>query len=57
LAFIEDNWKTGRIGNSSFDLKAGSLGNLFNFSDSGNATSGSAKKLFLDPSTGLPSKN
>jgi phospholipase C len=57
LAFIEDNWKTGRIGNSSFDQKAGSLNNLFAFSDSANASSGAANKLFLDPNTGVVSKN
>lgn len=31
LRFIEDNWKVGRIGNQSFDAKAGSLENMFNF--------------------------
>jgi len=54
LRFIEDNWKTGRIGNSSFDEKAGSLNNLFAFSDSRSSAGG---KLYLDPSTGLPSRN
>ena len=29
--FIEDNWRTGRIGGGSFDQRAGSLGNLFSF--------------------------
>jgi phospholipase C len=31
LRFIEDNWKTGRIGDFSFDTRAGSLKHLFNF--------------------------
>ena len=47
LKFIEDNWNLGRIGDQSFDTKAGSILNMFNF------TSGhSATKLFLDPSKG-----
>ena len=29
--FIEDNWHTGRIGGGSFDQRAGSLTNLFDF--------------------------
>ena len=32
INFIEDNWKTGRIGDASFDARAGSLNPLFNFS-------------------------
>jgi phospholipase C len=48
LRFIEDNWHLGRIGDQSFDSKAGSLLNMFNFT-----TSHSAKKLFLNPLTGL----
>ena len=51
LRFIEDNWGTGRIGNFSFDAKAGSLGNMFSFSQRGDE--GEARKLFLDPATGL----
>ncbi|MGA9154999.1 MAG: alkaline phosphatase family protein [Candidatus Nitrosopolaris sp.] len=47
LRFIEDNWHLGRIGNQSFDSKAGTLLNMFNFT-----TSHNANKLFLDPSTG-----
>ncbi|HVW42907.1 MAG TPA: alkaline phosphatase family protein [Amycolatopsis sp.] len=31
LRFIEDNWKTGRIGGGSFDSIAGSLDNMFDF--------------------------
>jgi phospholipase C len=48
LRFIEDNWQLGRIGNQSFDSKAGTLLNMFNFT-----TSHNANKLFLNPSTGL----
>jgi len=47
LRFIEDNWQTGRIGNSSFDDKAGSLDNMFDFEHR-------AAKLFLDPFSGQP---
>jgi phospholipase C len=31
LQFIENNWKTGRIGDSSFDKTAGSITSMFNF--------------------------
>jgi len=48
LKFIEDNWSTGRIGNSSFDALAGSLNGMFDFGQHGE------NKLFLDPSTGQP---
>jgi phospholipase C len=47
LRFIEDNWSLGRIGGTSFDAIAGSLMNLFDFVDGGNAP-----KLELDPATG-----
>ena len=49
LRFIEDNWALGRIGNQSFDSKAGSLMNLFDFT----ATGHRPDKLFLNPSTGF----
>jgi phospholipase C len=50
LRFIEDNWKLGRIDNSSFDALAGSLVNMFDFDhhDAGE------RRLFLDPITGEP---
>jgi phospholipase C len=48
LRFIEDNWNLGRIGYQSFDTKAGSLMNMFNFT-----LNYKANNLFLDPSTGL----
>jgi phospholipase C len=48
LRFIEDNWGLGRIGNQSFDVKAGSIMNMFNF------TAGHyANKLNLNASTGI----
>jgi phospholipase C len=46
LRFIEDNWGTGQIGDQSFDAKAGTLNNLFDFGRAG------APRLFLDPTTG-----
>jgi phospholipase C len=53
LQFIEDNWQTGRIGNFSFDTKAGSLDGLFDF---GGGSDHGDNKLFLDPSTGEKSQ-
>ncbi len=50
LRLIEDNWMTGRIGNFSFDTKAGSLLNMFTFPPNGPV--GGPNKLFLDPTTG-----
>ncbi len=49
LRFIEDNWKTQRIGGGSFDALSGSLLNLFEFADGG-----TAGRLFLNPTTGTP---
>jgi len=51
LRFIEDNWSLGRIGNQSFDSKAGSLVSMFDFSNGTRAHH--AKKLFLNPATGM----
>jgi phospholipase C len=31
IKFVEQNWQTGEIGDSSFDHRAGSLDGLFNF--------------------------
>lgn len=50
LRFIEDNWNLGRIGDQSFDEKAGSLADLFDFSRP------ISRRLMLDPYTGLPVK-
>ncbi|HLI86372.1 MAG TPA: alkaline phosphatase family protein [Bryobacteraceae bacterium] len=52
LRFIEDNWNLGRIGNGSRDAVAGTLNNMFNFSNGG-----STPALILDPNTGLPSSS
>jgi phospholipase C len=49
VRFIEDNWSLGRIGNGSFDVKAGKLDGFFDFD-----SSSPNHKLILDPSTGLP---
>jgi phospholipase C len=47
LKFIEDNWSLGRIGDNSADAYAGSLNNMFKFSNP------VAKPVLLDPNTGL----
>ncbi len=49
LRFVEENWKTGPIGNYSFDQKAGSLTNLFDFDRHHKADT-----LYLDPASGQP---
>jgi phospholipase C len=50
LRFIEDNWHLGRIGNQSFDAKAGSIMNMFDFSNNNNISRHKAKNttLFLN---------
>ena len=55
LRFIEDNWTTGRIGNFSFDAKAGSLDTMFSFSGE-SRSDGHARTLILSPTTGQPAK-
>jgi phospholipase C len=50
IRFIEDNWRLGRIGDGSFDELAGPITGLFDFHRP------RAKKVFLDPETGLPLK-
>ena len=45
--FIEDNWELGRIGDGSFDEKAGRLNGFFDFDGP------TARKLILDPGTGV----
>ncbi|WEG12637.1 alkaline phosphatase family protein [Pullulanibacillus sp. KACC 23026] len=47
LKFIEDNWNLGRIGNGSFDAMAGSIENMFDFSNHGKTA-----PVYLNPSTG-----
>ncbi|OXM67670.1 phospholipase C [Amycolatopsis vastitatis] len=46
LKFIEDNWFAGRIGDSSFDSRAGSLNGMFDF------WWPQARRVTLDPKTG-----
>jgi phospholipase C len=46
LRFIEDNWGVGRIGDASFDARAGDLGGFFDFHRP------KAGPLYLDPETG-----
>ena len=49
IRFIEDNWRTGRIGNQSYDAIAGTLEGVFDFTHLGKTPS-----LTLDPCTGEP---
>ncbi len=49
IKFIEDNWNLDKIGDQSFDEKAGFILNMFEF-DTGQR----AEKLFLNSSTGIP---
>ena len=48
LRFIEDNWSLGRIGDQSFDARAGSLAGMFDFHHRREG------RLLLDPTTGQP---
>jgi phospholipase C len=48
LRFIEDNWGTGRIGDDSFDARAGVLDNMFAFTRPAQPT------FMLNPMTGTP---
>ncbi|MDT5230581.1 MAG: phospholipase [Mycobacterium sp.] len=48
LRFIEDNWQTGRIGDDSFDERAGRLDSMFDF------TGPAQPALVLNPRTGNP---
>ena len=48
LRFIEDNWNTGRIGEDSFDTKANSISEMFDFP----RLRPLADKLILDPNSG-----
>ena len=49
IRFVEDNWNLGRIGDDSFDERAGSLMSLFDF----NQQISNDHHLILDPATGL----
>jgi phospholipase C len=44
LRFVEDNWKTGRIGDASFDATAGSIQSMFAFTGNG---AGKAPQVIL----------
>ncbi len=48
IRFIEDNWSLGRIGDHSFDAKAGPLDGLFDFA------AARAAATMLDEKTGAP---
>jgi phospholipase C len=48
LKFIEDNWSLGRIGDQSFDERAGTLDDMFDF-----AGGPVAPKVFLDQDSGV----
>ncbi|WIJ45882.1 phospholipase C [Curtobacterium citreum] len=48
--FIEDNWSTGRIGDSSFDARAGSLAGMLDFAHP------QAREVLLDSTTGAVAK-
>jgi phospholipase C len=48
LRFMEDNWATGRIGDHSFDERAGTLDAMFDF------TASAAPPLILNPFSGNP---
>ena len=52
IRFIEDNWGLGRLGNQSFDKKAGKIDNMLDFNDGVHA-----EKLSLDPNTGMQMLN
>lgn len=51
LRFIEDNWSLGRLGNFSFDAKAGRLDAMFDFSR-GESEGDHPRALILDPVIG-----
>jgi phospholipase C len=48
LRFIEDNWNLGRIGDQSFDVRAGSLVGMFDFD------APRPRRLEFDAATGTP---
>jgi phospholipase C len=52
LRFIEDNWRTTRIGGGSFDELAGTLTNMLDFDE--RHSDAQERRLFLDPTTGEP---
>lgn len=51
LRFVEDNWLNGERISGSYDQIAGTLGNMFDFSNR------DGRRLFLNPATGEPAAN
>jgi phospholipase C len=51
VRFIEDNWSLGRVGGGSFDATAGTITNMFNFSNTA-APPPNTNKPILSPITG-----
>ncbi len=47
LKFVEDNWRTGRVGDHAFDTRAGSLDGMFDFWHHPDT-----RPVLLDPATG-----
>jgi len=47
IRFVEDNWSTGRIGDSSFDALAGDIRSMFDFTEEP-----SARTLYLNSNAG-----
>ncbi|WP_405057455.1 alkaline phosphatase family protein [Kribbella sp. NBC_01505] len=52
LKFIEDNWRTGQIGDSSYDARADSLTGMFDFWHRPNA-----RPVLLNPTTGAVTRH
>jgi phospholipase C len=52
LKFIEENWRTGGIGDASFDSRAGSLTSMFDFWHHPNT-----RPVLLDPTTGAVTRH
>jgi phospholipase C len=50
IAFIEDNWQLGRLGEGYGDAFAGSVANMFDFTKKEDEEK--SKKVILDPTTG-----
>jgi phospholipase C len=52
LKFIEDNWRTGGIGDASYDSRAGALTGMFDFRHRPDT-----RPVLLDPTTGAVTKH
>jgi phospholipase C len=54
VRFIEDNWLDGqRLGGGSFDARAGSIMDMFDFGHGDQNRGNNSNQLFLDPETGI----